>query len=638
MAMPDGKRSDLQALRGWAVTIVILFHAGLGVLPSGYLGVDMFFVLSGYLITGIILRDRAAARFRFGRFYLRRARRLLPAAYAMLALTIVAAMLLLTRSFYARFLDQLAGALTMSINMVLWRQINYFHDSAIFEPLLHMWSLAVEEQFYLLMPALLMVLPSRRWAVVLAATTLASLTAYLLIYPRAPAAAFYLLPLRAWELGLGSVVATALPRRSRVRGWATRLRPAALLALLALPLSPAVAALVPWLTLLACIAAATVIAAEPWTVRALTPWTAIGDRSYSLYLAHWPLFALANVVCLGMPLPSLLIGALLLATVALGWGSYRWIELPGQAMPLAPRRIWGLAAAGAGGLALLGVIGAQVVAGRGQPFDTRGVTGLALPGCEGTATRFDGRCSQSSSPQILLWGDSFSQHLVPALTASTRRPIAQASLGGCAPLLGIAPVDRLASRPIAQACIGFNDSVLAYLARTPSIEVVVLSGRYLRYVTPDTRLLLANGDSDGIAPAGSDLVVAAQARTSAVIRAAGRRVLVVSGPPQARFNIGQCWERKLAGLPHAGARADCAITPTSAHVQTAATARLLDAFVRTADTPVLRIDRAMCAGRVCATAWNGVPLYRDNDHLSEGGSRMVGRRFALGARSWALAR
>ncbi|UUL82470.1 acyltransferase family protein [Sphingomonas qomolangmaensis] len=634
--MPDGRRRDLQALRGWAVTIVILFHAGLGVLPSGYLGVDMFFVLSGYLITGIILRDRAAGKFRFGQFYLRRARRLLPAAYAMLALTIVAAMLLLTRSFYARFLDQLAGALTMSINMVLWRQINYFHDSAIFEPLLHMWSLAVEEQFYLLMPALLVMLPPRRWTAVLAVATAVSLIAYLVAYPRAPAAAFYLLPLRAWELGLGAVAATSYAERARVRDWATRLRPLALLALLALPLAPTVAALVPWLTLFACISAVAFIVAEPWEVRALTPWAAIGDRSYSLYLAHWPLFAFANIVWLGMPLPPLLIGALLLATATLGWASYRWIERPGQVMPLALRRISGLAAAGAGGLALLGAIGAQMVAGRGQPFDTSGVTGLPLAGCEGTATRFDGRCSQSPQPRILLWGDSFSQHLVPAITASTRHPIAQASLGGCAPLLGIAPVDRLASRRIAAACIGFNDSVLAYLARTPSIELVVLSGRYLRYITPDTRGLLSAGDN--IVASTPGRIVAAQARTSAAIRAIGRRVVVVSGPPQARFDVGQCWERKLAGLPHAGARADCAITPASAHVLTQPTARLLDAFAHTADTPVLRIDRAMCANRICPTAWNNVPLYRDNDHLGEAGSRLVGRRLGLGERLWAMAR
>ncbi|WP_033919717.1 acyltransferase family protein [Sphingomonas sp. 37zxx] len=634
IATDTARRTDLQALRGLAVIIVILFHSGLGILPSGYLGVDMFFVLSGYLITGILLRQRLAGSFRFADFYLRRARRLLPAAYAMLAVTIVAAMLLLTRSGYDRFAQQLAGALAFSTNIVLWRQINYFHDSAVFEPLLHLWSLGIEEQFYLFLPALLVLLPPRRWFAVLLVATLASLIGYLVAYPRVPAAAFYLLPLRAWELGLGALACFA---GTAIRDRATRWRPAALLLLLAIPFAPETPSFIPVVTLLAGLAALGIIIARPWPTPALRPLAAIGDRSYSLYLVHWPLFAFANVLWLGTPLPGWLIAALLLATALLGFASYRYIEQPGQTLPIAAKTVWMLAAAGAIALALLGAMGALVVGNRGQTFDMRGVVGLPLPDCDGSADPFDGRCTQSDRPEILLWGDSFSQHLVPGITASTTRPIAQASLGGCPPLLGIALVEGPASQRTASECIAFNDSVLAYLDRTPSVGVVILAGRYLRYTHPGIQVMLAE-EGNRITTSAPDLVVRAQLRTSAAIRARGRRVVIVSGPPQARFDVGQCWERKLAGLPYAVARADCAITPATAHEQSAATANLLDRFARSAATPVLRLDRAMCANGICATAWNGVPLYRDRNHLAYAGGELVGRRFALGQRAWAAAR
>ena len=153
------RRADIQALRGVAVTAVILFHSGLGIAPSGYLGVDMFFVVSGFLISGIIMRQIGNGRFSFQDFYIRRVRRLLPAAYVVLAITLLMAILLSTASAFSHYWQQFLGTLTFSTNIVLWQQINYFNNGAAFEPLLHMWSLAVEEQYYLILPVALFVLP-----------------------------------------------------------------------------------------------------------------------------------------------------------------------------------------------------------------------------------------------------------------------------------------------------------------------------------------------------------------------------------------------------------------------------------------------------------------------------------------------
>jgi len=197
-------RSDIQALRGLAVLLVIFQHAKAGFLPAGYLGVDIFFVISGYLITGILAREHARGGIRFGAFYFRRARRLLPAAGVTFAVTAVLAYVLLDAVEWRDFTRQLAGAVTFTANFVLLGQTGYFAHAAELKPLLHVWSLAVEEQFYLLLPALLALAPRRAWAPLLTGLLVASLALCLWWEGSRPDAAFYLLPARAWELGIGS--------------------------------------------------------------------------------------------------------------------------------------------------------------------------------------------------------------------------------------------------------------------------------------------------------------------------------------------------------------------------------------------------------------------------------------------------
>ncbi len=631
-------RADIQILRGIAVCAVILFHSGLGLAPSGYLGVDIFFVVSGYLIGGIVMRDRAANRFAFGMFYLRRIRRLAPAAFVTLGATIIAAAWLTTPSGYARFWPQLTGALTFSSNIVLWRQINYFNDSAQTEALLHFWSLAVEEQFYLLFPLALMLCPKRWWMPAIAAATLASLAAYLILYPRSPGATFYLLPTRGWELGLG-VLAAGLDERWRT--WTPRARPIAVLTIALIVFAPTFPE-AQWLALPACLATMIIVAAPPGRAEqhglASRLGTAIGDRSYSLYLVHWPLFAFANAVHLSAPLPPMLSVLLVAATFVIGELLFQGVERPVRRRRDRPAVVWSMFAATTLALALTGGWVLHAKRSATPALDLGGVTGLDLPGCDPDAARFDGRCTQSPTPAMLVWGDSFSQALIPALVASSSRPIAQASHGGCAPLPGFAPIDLDASRAVARQCLRFNASVLAYLARTPSIEVVVLSGRYLRYALPATRALHYAADGSEVVTTPDPAAFAAtQARTSAAIRAMGKRVVVVSGPPQAAFDVGQCWERTLAGLPLVDQSPGCAIMAANTHPSARWADRLLRDFARDG-TPVLWLDAALCHAGRCVTAVDGVPLYRDTGHFSRTGSGLVGRRLQLGKRVWTAAR
>jgi peptidoglycan/LPS O-acetylase OafA/YrhL len=625
-------RGDIQAMRGFAVLVVILFHSGLGVARSGFLGVDMFFVVSGYLITDRVIGGLDSGRFSIREFYLRRTRRLAPAALALLALTTIVATVLLTREGYSRYLPQLLGSLTFSANIVLWRQINYFNDFAELEPLLHMWSLAVEEQYYLILPLILMLIPRRFRRAAILTGTASSLVAYLLLYPASPGATFYLLPTRAWEIGVGSCVA-CLPdwRGGRL---AALVKGLAAAAILILPFATVPTHLAHLLALPACAATAILIAAGPTRAPALSPLIWMGDRSYALYLMHWPPLAFANVIWLGVELP-VRVSMLLMATgFLLGLALYHWVERPVLAYPLT-RRLFGLVLAGMLGTALLAVAGQRLVAGRPAVGQLVGLEGLELPGCRGDADRFDGACTQSASPEMLVWGDSFSQHLVPGLTDTTTKSVVQASRGGCPPLPGIAAVDLKASSRLAAQCLDFNDSVLAYIKRTPSVKVVVMSGYFSRFMERDTRGM---GRDGVLRQADLRMLTKIQVGTVSAIRGMGRRIVVVSQPPQASFDTSQCLARIVAGLPLVAPRSDCAIVPSNADPLTPWTARLMTAFEKEADVPVIRLESVMCDRSVCHTTNKGEPLYVEGKHLSRAGSLLVGRRLSLGRRAWAVAR
>ena len=186
-------------------------------MPAGYLGVDVFFVISGFLITSHIVRDVDRQIFSLARFYMRRVRRLLPATYCTLSVTTLAAPFLLVPSSWDDYIKSLFGALTFTANIFLWLQTGYFEQAAAFKPLLHLWSLSIEEQYYLVLPLFLLIRaePLAHVSHCRRAAIERSLCVLLVSYK--PSATFFLLPTRIWELMIGSFLAGFVSKAPRPR-------------------------------------------------------------------------------------------------------------------------------------------------------------------------------------------------------------------------------------------------------------------------------------------------------------------------------------------------------------------------------------------------------------------------------------
>jgi peptidoglycan/LPS O-acetylase OafA/YrhL len=351
----EGFRPDIEGLRGIAVALVVLFHVGLlsqasVQLTGGFIGVDLFFVVSGFLITGLLIRERESkGRISFARFYARRVRRILPAAAVVLVVTFIAANALVTLVDRSSTMEDGAAAALSIANIRFAMTTDYFNPVS-YSPFLHFWSLGVEEQFYFVWPALLAVVawkwPRPGAAIALAAVVVASFVASLIYTDTSVEAAYYLLPTRAWQLGAGGLLAIGAGSMDRLP-WLLR-RPihrvlalagwAALAGLIAgaflidqnvMPY-PGTVALVPTLAAVLLIASGQE-RIGPGLVLRLPPVRFLGKISYSLYLWHWPFLILGGLALNGPIQQPLTVGqALALAglSVVAATASWLFVEEP----------------------------------------------------------------------------------------------------------------------------------------------------------------------------------------------------------------------------------------------------------------------------------------------------------------------
>jgi peptidoglycan/LPS O-acetylase OafA/YrhL len=503
-------RSDIDGLRAVAVAPVVLFHAHIWGVSGGFVGVDVFFVISGFLISKVIVSELARGEFSIVRFYERRCRRILPALFAMFLVTSIIGGVVLMPPDTTAFGSSLLSSLLFVSNMYFWKDSGYFDGSAEFKPLLHTWSLSVEEQFYLFVPYLLIAISvffRKRYFALLAPLALISFGLSIWAVSHAPNAAFYMLPTRFWELLLGGLLAVAASTGPATR-WSRDV-----LAGLGLVLILGAVALYsdetpfPGATALApCVGAALIIYAGMGgtsyvsSLLSTRPFTFLGKISYSLYLWHWPLFALYRYR-VARELTGVESAALVLVALVLATASFQFVEKPFRVpeRPLGRRAIFRGAAWGA--IATAAIAG-TAVATEGLPFRfPRFQMVQALGQSHYDAGKHDDcfladpqtyedwggeGCfvTRHRGPNVLLWGDSFAAHYVPGIKAHAeqmRADILEYTLSACPPVLGF---DTLS----VHACRAFNDHVLKVVEQY-DIKGVIVSGRwdyaFKRHVEPD---------------------------------------------------------------------------------------------------------------------------------------------------------
>ncbi len=622
-------RADISGLRALAVVPVVLYHANAALVPGGYVGVDVFFVISGYLITAIIAGDLAKERFSFATFYDRRVRRIVP-AYALVALATTAmAVATLPPVMLIPYGRALEYASVFLANRHFLATAGYFAPGAEEQFLLHMWSLAVEEQFYLLFPLALIVLSHPRlkpfralviWAVLLVSLYVATKNAI-----QRPNSAFYNFTSRAWELLLGSVLALGLVPRLSGR-WlpealaATGL--AMILAALALfdrtTIFPGLSALLPAGGALLLIWAGeegrTPVANR---LLALKPLAGIGLISYSLYLWHWPILGFFKFHAGGDP--GLVAGVLLVGgAVAVSILSWRLVESRFRRHGPASRRselrsiaVGLLALAGLAGLGIAldlsgglpGRASAEFLKAQAALGDQWRGTKACLQGPglapAGTQCRFGDPAPDA--PVIALWGDSFANHHAPALDAIARDTgygLLQVTKAGCFPQ---APGAGAGTTREDADCETFRSASLAALAADPKVTTVVIAGLWPA--------------GAGLAPTMAALKVAV-----AQLAAAGKAVVLVGPPPDFGGGGGaRCLIRKrFLGLDESA----CDLPAATAAANAAPIEMALGEIgAQVSGVRVVLPRAAFCDALTCRpTLPDGSLGYIDSGHLNGAGS------------------
>lgn len=604
-------RAEIDGLRALAVVPVVLGHAGVRGFGGGFIGVDIFFVISGYLITGILVRDLRAGRYSIAEFYRRRVLRIFPALFVMLVAVTVVAVAAMLPTELVRFARSLGATALFWSNMQFYSESGYFDAASTTKPLLHTWSLAVEEQFYIFWPLLLAAVGAaglRRLGLIVASVCAVSfaVSAVLIFYDLS--ATFYSLPTRTWELGLGAITAIAGSRYRR--RWTAEIGTLAGVVLILacvwryheFMLFPGPAAIVP------CVGACLLVL--PGTAMstvgrafALAPVTFVGRISYSLYLWHWPVIVFTDTALLTSNEQPLVKAAEVAVSFVLAALSWRFVEQPfrtgSAAWSTRSVLLGGLVAIGAALSAAGSLLALHGLPGRYSPQEQAIGAYLALDVerayRRGTCFRVvqnariapDCYVPRTGKPVVLLLGDSHAAHLWPGFAASrTDFEVLQLTIAGCRPLVHPSP-----STVCRQT---FNRILLDWAPRHGPAAV----------------LLSANWRAD-------DLGYLRQTLALPAVRALNP---IVIGPvPQYDVAL-----PRLLAL--ASNRQDPELVRRSQRQAPFAMDAGLRALTAESGVPYISLVDALCQARTCRTlAAPLIPLQFDYGHLTVEGSRTVVR-------------
>jgi peptidoglycan/LPS O-acetylase OafA/YrhL len=640
-------RPDIDGLRAIAVGVVVAYHAFPKFLSGGFIGVDVFFVISGYLITQLVLTGLQAGTFSLSEFYRRRVRRIVPALLVVMSACYLSGWLLLLPSELQSLGKSMSWSAPFLANLYFARNGGYFDKAAELNPLLHLWSLGVEEQFYLVWPVLLILATKRRVTLgVLVGVMAISLGVSIWGAWFAPRPSFYLPVTRTWELALGGILAARQLRGPRTTASSVRSIPswfwsgAHVCSLAGLSLIAASAVFLTarltfpgiW-SAIPTAGAALLIGAGPFTPVSLRllgnrPMIFVGRLSYSVYLWHWPLFSFARIILGHAPAPVMATGLILVAMLA-AYATYRLVEVPIRYGAFGRWTVASLLAA-LGSLALAGAATAALwIPGRlsGAPF-------AAWDAAAGdwyypAETNVDRRSRFGSvvvtshrDLKAVFIGDSHIEQYWPRAMRvidtqpDSARSVVFATNRGCPPLPGIDSTWR------GKDCRGFFDHAMK-LAWLPDVDTVVFGAFWENYFIGEYSEGESSGRAAGEPPLKLDSADTRAAfeqfrTTVAMLVSGGRRVFIIlSNPTSRRFVPVFPIEARLSLHP----------PPRLAANGPRVDARPFETFVApltdrlraiAAQTGAIVVDprAALCDGLICpSTGLDGLPLYVDSNHL-----------------------
>lgn len=635
-------RPDIDGLRAVAVIPVVLFHSELGLFPGGYVGVDIFFVISGYLISTILLNDISRNQYSIVKFYERRIRRIFPALFLVLLVSTIVAFLILLPVELDKFGSGLFAATFFYSNYYFMFDTGYFAEPAETNPLLHLWSLAVEEQFYIVFPVYLY-LAARFFRGQLGQATfivlLASVIYSMLLVSANPGDAFYSAPARAWELLLGALLAI-YPRGAPLNRQLAELLGAAGAALIiyailfyseATPF-PGAAAILP------CAGAALIIytgqANATFTGRLLSTsaFRFPGLISYSLYLWHWPVLVFYKMYAITQP-SHLETALLFVVMTAAAWASWKFAEAPFRTRQLL-RRQRSLFAAGGGVMLASAAIGViigladgfparlpdrinQILAAREDGPGSSNFGNLRSENGKFEPTHYIG-AGEPGKASFAVWGDSHAEAMLPAVSASAAKfGLTGIFIGtnGCPTLLGAVRIN-----PEFNRCRELTSAFMTYLPQHPEIGHVVLISRWAinatgeRYKNEKGASIFTR-DSETVSLSYDEnrrVFKRALERTFAQLASWRRSIILVTEVPETGWHIPDTAARIML-LGH-----DIELRPSAAEYaarQAFVTSVIEENRDRYGLTLVRPQDR-MCGSDYCAIFDGDTPLYKDDDHIT----------------------
>ncbi len=633
-------RADIDGLRAIAVLPVVFYHLGFNIFSGGYVGVDIFFVISGYLITSVILREVSANEFSILKFYERRIRRIYPALFALVAFTVLASAWLYDAKNFLDFGKSVVAATFFYSNILFWGETGYFDGSAVLKPLLHTWSLAVEEQFYIFFPLTVFLVVrffKSKLPLIMISIAVASFAWSIYAVGQNPEDAFYLAPMRTWELLMGSVLAlNIIPMqvnqslRNGLGLVGLGLILTSVVAYSDYTLFPGLAALPPTLGAALIIYSGTNGSSWTRSVLSLSPAVFIGQISYSLYLWHWPIIVFTKYYAIN-PLTIGQIVIVLLTTFVISVLSWRFIETPFREINFLTRKqIFSYAILT---MTVTAVIGGIIYFNDG--FRSRYDANKNLnfhskksPWHECIRQKSAPPCPighNSNLPKFLVWGDSHSRALTTGIGISAEKQGVAGYLAaerGCPPLLDIVKTYK--------DCQMFSETVIRFIEEHTELQTIILVARWAisaegtRYKTefgrPVVLIDVANLESEN--QTNAVLFSLGLNRTVAKLLTLQRKVVIVSQVPEIGYDVPSAYfiaERS-------GRNANDIIDPTLNEYfdRNQVVRKTIDELVtKNPAIEVINPWKALCDQQKCLSIKDGQPLYSDDDHLSTFGSQYI---------------